>query len=102
MQAQAKKIRVENKSDDGVTVWADKDMINLVLRNLVSNAIKFSPVGGTISVGAQEQFEFAEIYVQDYGKGISQEEIKKIEAQEFYYNKWHRARTRYRPWADAL
>lgn len=84
LQAQAKKIRVENKSYNGVTVWADKDMINLVLRNLVSNAIKFSPVGGTISVGAQEQFDFAEIYVEDKGKGISQEEIRKIEAQEFY------------------
>jgi len=84
LQAQAKKIRVENHSLNGVTVWADKDMINLVLRNLVSNAIKFSPVGSAILVGAQEQFDFAEIYVQDTGKGISQEEIKKIEAQEFY------------------
>ena len=102
LQAQAKKIRVVNKSDEDVTVWADKNMINLVLRNLVSNAIKFSPIGGTITVGAQEQFDFAEIYVQDNGKGISQEEIKKIEAQEFYSNKWHRSRTRYRPRPDAL
>ena len=84
LQAQAKKIRVENQSKRSVTAWADKDMVNLVLRNLVSNAIKFSPVGGTIIVGAQEQFGFAETYVQDSGKGISHDEIKKIEAQEFY------------------
>jgi len=84
LQAQAKKIHVENKTTSDITAWADKDMINLVLRNLVSNAIKFSPGGAIISVGAQERFAVAEVYVQDYGKGISQEEIRKIEAQEFY------------------
>jgi signal transduction histidine kinase len=84
LQAQAKKIRIENQARNDVTAWADKAMINLVLRNLVSNAIKFSPVGGTIIIGAQEQYDFTETYVQDKGKGISQEEMRKIEAQEFY------------------
>ena len=64
--------------------WADRDMINLVLRNLVSNAIKYSPVGGHIFIGADEKLSTAEVYVKDSGKGITPEEMQKIEGQEFY------------------
>jgi signal transduction histidine kinase len=59
-------------------------MINLVLRNLVSNAIKFSPTGGRISIGAEERLSMAEVYVKDSGKGITSEEMQKITGQEFY------------------
>jgi two-component system sensor histidine kinase/response regulator len=84
LQAEAKKIHIENKAIDGFNAWADRDMINLVLRNLISNAIKFSPSGGKISIGTFEQSLFTEVYVKDAGKGISQEEMKKIGGQEFY------------------
>jgi two-component system, sensor histidine kinase and response regulator len=84
LQAEAKKIHIENKAVNGVCAWGDKDMINLVLRNLVSNAIKYSPLGGSISIGAQERLSTAEVYVKDSGKGITPEEMKKIDNQEFY------------------
>jgi signal transduction histidine kinase len=84
LQAEAKKIHIENKVVDGYNIWADRDMINLVLRNLISNAIKFSPSGGKISIGMFDQSQFTEIYVKDAGKGISNEEMKKIAGQEFY------------------
>jgi two-component system, sensor histidine kinase and response regulator len=84
LQAEAKKIHIENKVLDGYNIWADRDMINLVLRNLISNAIKFSPSGGKISIGTHEQPVFTEIYVKDAGKGISKEEMKKIAGDEFY------------------
>lgn len=84
LQAEAKKIHIENKVAHGYNIWADRDMINLVLRNLLSNAIKFSPSGGKISIGTFDQSQFAEIYVKDAGKGISKEEMKKIEGQEFF------------------
>jgi signal transduction histidine kinase len=84
LQAEAKKIHIENKVADGYNIWADRDMINLVLRNLISNAIKFSPSGGKISIGTLEQLAFTEIYVKDAGKGISKEEMKKIGGDEFY------------------
>jgi signal transduction histidine kinase len=84
LQAEAKKIQIENNAVNGTSAWADRDMINLVLRNLISNAIKFSPSGARISIGAKELSASAEVYVKDAGKGISTEEMKKIEAQEFY------------------
>ncbi len=84
LQAEAKKIRIEKKAEGPVYAWADHDMINLVVRNLVSNAIKFTPHGGNIVIGADEQPTFAEIYVQDSGTGMSPKDLKKINAQEFY------------------
>jgi signal transduction histidine kinase len=84
LQAEAKKIHIENKVNHGYHIWADRDMINLVLRNLISNAIKFSPSGAKISIGTYDQSQFTEIYVKDSGKGISKEEMGKIGGQEFY------------------
>ena len=84
LQAEAKNIRIENKATAPVYAWADADMIHLVLRNFISNAIKFTPAGGHISIGASELASFTEVYVQDTGKGMSSKEIKKINDQEFY------------------
>jgi signal transduction histidine kinase len=84
LQAEAKRIHIGKKTSGAVYAWADHDMINLVLRNLVSNAIKFTPQGGNICIGASELSAFAEVYVQDSGKGMSSTEVKKVNSQEFY------------------
>jgi signal transduction histidine kinase len=64
--------------------YADRDMVGLVLRNLISNAIKFTPVGGRISVGTNPHLSFAEVYVKDTGKGITAGDMKKIGSTELY------------------
>ena len=84
LQAEAKKIHIETNAASAVYVWADADMINLILRNLISNAIKFTPPGGHISIGASELSSFAEVYVMDSGAGLGPAEMKKINEQEFY------------------
>lgn len=87
LQAEAKQIYIEIKNDSSVFAFADKDMINLVLRNLISNAIKFTPQQGTIEVGVNEAPDFVEVYVQDSGIGISREAMQKINESNFYTTK---------------
>lgn len=84
LQAEAKNIRFTKKVNTPVYAWADYDMINLVIRNIVSNAVKFTPYGGQICIGGSEQASFAEVYIQDSGKGMTDKEIKKINAHEFF------------------
>jgi signal transduction histidine kinase len=84
LQADAKKISVETKTNFVAFVWADKDIINLVLRNLISNAIKFTPENGQIVIGTNLSSSFAEVFVRDSGMGITKEEMEKINSNRFY------------------
>lgn len=61
-----------------LSVYADEDMIKTVLRNLISNAIKFTHPGGKIKIHLIAQKGFALISVKDNGIGLSLEEQKKI------------------------
>lgn len=87
LQAEAKQIYIENKNNFEINVYADKDMVNLVLRNLISNAIKFTPQQGYIEIGVNEHASFVEVYVQDSGVGISREAMEKINESNFYTTK---------------
>ena len=87
LQAEAKQVHIRSKLKSPVYVFADKDMINLVLRNLISNAIKYTPEKGKIEIGINDLSSFAEIYIQDSGVGISQEALQKINEKNFYTTK---------------
>ena len=58
--------------------FADREMINTVLRNLINNAVKFSSHGKTIEVEAKKERSFVEILVKDQGTGISDEDLQKL------------------------
>ena len=77
-----KEMKLINMVPSGIMVVADLNMLNLVLRNLIMNAIKFSEVGGIIEIAAQQTDEqFVTISVKDYGIGISKE------VQKFLFDK---------------
>jgi NtrC-family two-component system sensor histidine kinase KinB len=59
-------------------VIADGDMIRRVLSNLLENAVKFAPAGGTISVGAREEGDAVLMWVKDDGPGIPGSEQERI------------------------
>ena len=59
-------------------VVADKEKIARVVFNLLSNALKYTPVGGDIFVSLKDEAERLRLDVRDTGKGISQDEATKI------------------------
>jgi signal transduction histidine kinase len=59
-------------------IQADPRSMEEVLTNLVSNAINYSPDGGTVTVSALSHGEYLEVRVTDTGIGIAQEEIPRI------------------------
>jgi signal transduction histidine kinase len=76
--ALAKKITINNTAADNVYVYADNDMLKTVMRNLVSNAIKFTNVGGSVIINAEENSEFTLISVSDNGVGIEPDRLNKL------------------------
>lgn len=52
-------------------IWADQNSLYTVLRNLVSNAIKFSFAGNSISVSARKDGDWVQLVVRDHGKGMA-------------------------------
>lgn len=68
-----KGLEIETDIEENVTVNADAEMFSLVWNNLFSNAIKFTEPGGTISVSAKSEGEFAVVKVADTGCGICPE-----------------------------
>ena len=83
LSAKAKRLDITSNLNTPSFVYADKDMINLVLRNLVSNAIKFTPEKGKIIIRVTQHVSYTEIAVEDTGVGISRETLDKL-FKEFY------------------
>lgn len=66
-------------------VVADKNMIDTIFRNLVSNAVKFTPPGGKIKITSKEDRNFITVSVSDTGIGISEADIDKLFKIEIQY-----------------
>ncbi len=83
--AEEKNIELNVKIPKSLHVYADKDMLSTILRNLVSNALKFTEKGGEVEVSAIEKIdvenmfsEYLEVSVSDTGIGIKEENISSI------------------------
>lgn len=76
--ASDKKITISNTIPPHITGYADRDMIQAVLRNLISNAIKFCNYGGHISISGTSDMEQTTICVADDGVGIDATGLNKI------------------------
>jgi len=76
--ARNKKIKIEKNVDAALYVVVDKNMFNTIMRNLVSNGIKFTKEGGNVYLTAIANEKFVNIAIQDSGIGLSQENISKL------------------------
>lgn len=83
-QADLKNIRLVNNIKKSALVIAQHDMIQLVLRNLVSNAIKFTPQNGCVQIGIESGCDVVEVFVKDSGIGLSVANLDKISHNEFF------------------
>lgn len=72
--ADAGDISISNEIDSDITVSTDSDMLRVVLRNLIGNAIKFSDEGGVVSIKAGAHDDTVEVSITDSGIGISEDE----------------------------
>ena len=76
--AREKRLTIEVEASGGETLSADPQAIERILQTLLRNAVKFTPEGGAISVGAQAFNEQIYIYVEDSGPGIARHDLSRL------------------------
>ncbi len=82
-RAMQKNIQIVSNCPKDLIVWANRDLLNIILSNLISNAIKYSSTGAMIAVNATAENGEIHLYVKDNGMGIEPDELEKI-FEEFY------------------
>lgn len=73
--AREKDIGIENLIEQETSIWADPTMLEMILRNLLTNAIKFSRPGATVKMRSYQLLEYLRLEVEDHGLGMSPEQM---------------------------
>lgn len=81
--AEKKSIAINNRINKKTTIRADRNMLSTILRNIISNAIKFTPQDGKVTLNAKTVTEsdengYVKIFIKDSGRGISPEMKEKL------------------------
>jgi signal transduction histidine kinase len=83
--ARKKGVKLYSQVSADYNVFCDINMINLVIRNLISNAIKFTPAKGTITITGYKTDNFYKVVIQDNGVGMPPEVMNRIfDSKDFY------------------
>jgi signal transduction histidine kinase len=76
--AENKEIKLKNSIPDGTFVFADTDMTDIVIRNLISNAIKFCNAGDRITIWSTTGADKVTVCVEDTGRGMTPDVLQKL------------------------
>ncbi|MEY1639199.1 ATP-binding protein [Tenuifilum osseticum] len=76
--AENKEIKLKNSIPDGTFVFADTDMTDIVIRNLISNAIKFCNAGDRITIWSTTGADRVTVCVEDTGRGMTPDVLQKL------------------------
>jgi len=71
-RASEKGVRLINEVEENTTLWADINMVRMILRNLISNALKFCDQGNSITIRASQDGGFTTVQVIDTGTGMDE------------------------------
>lgn len=83
-KASAKTITIQNQLPSNLSpIKADRDRLSQVLVNVLDNAVKFTPDGGTVTLDAEEKADGVLLTIRDTGIGIPREEIQRL-GERFY------------------
>jgi len=77
-QAAAKGVHLEGPPGAAMTAFGDRQALNSVLRNLIANAVKFTPSGGRVVVRLERAGDFIAVTVADTGVGMSPEKVARL------------------------
>lgn len=80
--ANNKSIKLVNQVANNTKAWSDIDQIDIVVRNLISNALKFTPKNGMVTIGAMENNLTWEFYIEDTGIGMDIETQNNLFAKD--------------------
>ncbi len=76
--AEKKSIKLVSQIPTNTMVWSDSDQMDIVIRNLISNALKFTPENGMVTISAQEKGQYWQVSIRDTGIGMDDKTIEKI------------------------
>ena len=77
-QAESKDIKIVNAINENLIGWFDKGMIDIVIRNFVSNAVKFTPKGGEVRIDVKKSGDFLKVEVSDTGIGMDDNVVRTL------------------------
>lgn len=77
-QIRDKKIKLIHTAIDGSNILADQDHVQIIIRNLIANAVKFTPSGGSISIFYSIKADKLAIHIKDSGIGMSSEKLGRL------------------------
>jgi PAS domain S-box-containing protein len=77
-QSKLKKISVIREDNNDAIVFADVNMINTTIRNLISNALKFTSSDGIIIISVSRKKDFVEVTIKDSGVGMDKETLDNL------------------------
>jgi len=85
-RADKKQIELNNQVTEDIMVWCDQNMIATVFRNVINNAIKYTPTKGLITVTTNVKSDYVFVTVSDSGIGMTAETIKRIQQDNMFHS----------------
>jgi two-component system, sensor histidine kinase and response regulator len=78
IQASKKEIALVSNIPADIMLYADENHLQFILRNIIVNAIKFTPIKGKVSIEAKQSLDFVEITISDTGIGMSAKQVNDL------------------------